>query len=445
MQRLRVSDDGRFLATQDGEPFFWLGDTAWEIFHRLTREEAMLYLETRKRQGFNVIQAVALAELEGLTAPNRYGQLPFLDQDPHRPDEEGGYWEYVEQIVGLAEGLGLYVALLPTWGDKIKKEWGVGPEIFDEARAEAYGRWIGQRLGHRENIVWVNGGDRDAGGVEHIFDALGRGIRAGEPWRHLMTHHPNGGHSSSEWFHRADWLDFNMMQSGHWIHDIRSDLMIEKDYALDPVKPVLDGEPNYENHPPFKDFSLRHMTASDVRQSCYWSVFAGGCGVTYGCNAVWQFASERAPLLNGAVGYWIDSLELPGANQIRFLKHLMLQRPYFDRIPDQTLISLVDEQLPIRATRDRAGTYLFAYLPRGGSVTVHADRLPAKELEGWWYDPRTGECLNIGRLQPRTMTLEAPGFAGFGRDWVLVLDDVAAGFEPPGLVVNEEAIAEAVS
>ena len=38
--RLAVSANKRFLVTADGKPFFWLGDTAWELFHRTTREEA---------------------------------------------------------------------------------------------------------------------------------------------------------------------------------------------------------------------------------------------------------------------------------------------------------------------------------------------------------------------------------------------------------------------
>jgi hypothetical protein len=68
---LRVSSGGRHLETLDGRPFFWLGDTAWELFHRLDREEADLYLATRAAQGFNVVQAVVLAEQDGLGTPQR--------------------------------------------------------------------------------------------------------------------------------------------------------------------------------------------------------------------------------------------------------------------------------------------------------------------------------------------------------------------------------------
>ena len=33
--QLKVSENKRFLVTADGKPFFYLGDTAWELFHRL--------------------------------------------------------------------------------------------------------------------------------------------------------------------------------------------------------------------------------------------------------------------------------------------------------------------------------------------------------------------------------------------------------------------------
>ena len=78
-QVLKVSEDGRFLVYEDGRPFFYLGDTAWELFHRLNREEADEYLENRAAKGFTVIQAVVLAELDGLRDPNPYGHVPLVD------------------------------------------------------------------------------------------------------------------------------------------------------------------------------------------------------------------------------------------------------------------------------------------------------------------------------------------------------------------------------
>ena len=79
---VRVSDDHRQLIDQHGSPFFYLGDTAWELFHRLDREEADLYLRDRAAKRFTVIQAVVLAEYGGLDVPNAYGHLPLADKDP---------------------------------------------------------------------------------------------------------------------------------------------------------------------------------------------------------------------------------------------------------------------------------------------------------------------------------------------------------------------------
>ncbi len=55
--KLKVSENKRFLQHEDGTPFFYLGDTAWELFHRLDKEESGKYLEDRAGKGFNVIQA----------------------------------------------------------------------------------------------------------------------------------------------------------------------------------------------------------------------------------------------------------------------------------------------------------------------------------------------------------------------------------------------------
>ena len=88
--RLKISPNRRFLVQHDGTPFFYLGDTAWELFHRLNREEADRYLENRARKGFTVIQAVALAELDGLNTPNAYGHRPLIDNDPAKPDVKDG-------------------------------------------------------------------------------------------------------------------------------------------------------------------------------------------------------------------------------------------------------------------------------------------------------------------------------------------------------------------
>jgi hypothetical protein len=257
---VRVSESGHFLVTEDGRPFFYLGDTAWELFHRLTREEAVRYLQVRADQGYTAIQAVALAELDGLTVPNAYGDLPLVDRDPTRPATTPGsdpadraaydYWDHVDFIVDEAEKRGLHVAMLPAWGRWVANPQNRSDVVFDEAKAEAYGRFIGKRYASHP-IVWVLGGDRRTDGVENVWRAMARGIAIGTSGREdysrvMMTFHPCGACTSSTAFHDDAWLDFNMHQTGHGLAaQTHSWSRIASAHARTPITPVIDGDPLY--------------------------------------------------------------------------------------------------------------------------------------------------------------------------------------------------------
>ena len=141
--KLKISANHHYLEFEDGTPFFYLGDTAWELFHRLNKTETEKYLEDRRSKGFTVIQAVVLAELNGLYDPNAEGDLPLIDQDPTKPNE--AYFEHVDWVVDRAAEKGMFVALLPTWGDKWNLKWGVGPVVFTPHNALVFGEYIGNR------------------------------------------------------------------------------------------------------------------------------------------------------------------------------------------------------------------------------------------------------------------------------------------------------------
>src|SRR5688572_14026857 len=115
LPRITIGQDGRSLVTETGDPFFWLGDTAWEMFARLTQEEVEQYLENRRLKGFNVIQVVILTE-HNMNVPNAYDDVALVDNDPLKPNEE--YFAFVDWMIAKAAEKGLYVGLLPTWGDK---------------------------------------------------------------------------------------------------------------------------------------------------------------------------------------------------------------------------------------------------------------------------------------------------------------------------------------
>ena len=437
--RIQVHSGHRFLVTDNGEPFFWLADTAWELFHRLNRTEAEHYLEVRRQQGFNVIQAVILAEMDGLHTPNANGDIPLLGDDPTRPNEY--YFRYVDEIIRLAAEKGLYIGLLPTWADKVRSGmWGIGPEIFNVENARVYGRLLGQRYRNDTNILWILGGDRPADGYENLWAAMAQGITEGLGYKPFFTYHPNGGASSSTFLHTAEWLDMNMIQSGHVLLDTPIWEMIRADYERTPTKPVLDGEPNYEGHPvdPFLrkwQVDFGRFTDYDVRKQAYRSVFAGACGHTYGHHSIWQFWTHQHEPVNFPMPTWDEAMLASGAAQLIHLKNLMLARPYLTRIPAPDMLPGLPEIPPLDnsqhyeplraahpvAARDVDGIYALIYFPLA-EQTLQIDLNPLKgQVKAQWFDPRLGRWHEAGLHPNEIVTFTSPIA---GPDWVLALDQL---------------------
>jgi hypothetical protein len=440
LPRLKVSENKRFLVTADGQPFFWLGDTAWELFHRLNREDAERYLKNRAGLRFTVIQAVALAEFDGLGVPNAYGHTPLHNNDPTQPNEE--YFSHVDWIVARANALGMYVGFLPTWGDKWNRQRGVGPEIFTPENAERYGEWLGRRY-KDAGIIWILGGDRPVQTDAHfaILRAMARGLRKGDGGAHLMTLHPPGGNSSSTWFHDDDWLDFNMRQNGHVPEFTGRYDQTRVDYDRTPIKPVLDGEPIYEDHPvSFDAKKLGHSIASDVRRPLYWDLFSGAFGHTYGHHSVWQMWTPARTPINNPLMPWTEAINQPGAVQMQYGRALMESRPFLTRIPDPDVIvtGAVPTSVPgagryrFVSTRDASGSYAMIYAPIGRPFTVRMAVITGPAVKAWWFNPRTGQATAIGTFANTGERTFTPPDKGEMLDWVLVLDDASKKFPPPG-------------
>jgi hypothetical protein len=390
------SPDGRCVLQADGRPFVWLADTAWELIHRLARDEIRHYLDIRQAQGFTVVQTVALAELDGLRTPTPEGELPFVDLVELALND--GYFAKIDWLLGEAAARGMTLALLPTWGDKVQVWWGEGPAIFAPAaggarRAHAYGQALADRYRGVPNLVWVLGGDRSPlGHGEHageagpahaeVWRALAEGIKGRDP-DHLMTFHPNGGASSSEAWHGEAWLDFNMIQSGHGHSLIANHIRVRADWEREPAKPTLDGEPCYEGIHIAFDPARGAFTADDVRRAAYQALFAGAFGHTYGANSMWQCYDHRRAAVLHAHQPWREALHLPFAeNQARHLRAFLEGLPA-GRWPDQAaLANDGDDTILALRCQDR----LWVYTSQGVPIRLVEPALTS----GHWRDPRTG-------------------------------------------------------
>jgi hypothetical protein len=458
--QIKVSQNGKFLETKDGKPFFWLGDTDWEMFHRLTREEIEEFISIRSEQGYNVLQAVALAEFNGIREPNRYGDWPLNNEDPTQllttpgsdPENtyEYDYWDHVDFAVTKAAEKGVYIGLLPTWGDKVAHLWGDGPIIFDEKNAEVFGQLLAKRYGKHWNVLWILGGDRPAvyKSKEKDYDdravwrAMAKGIESVSGKDAFITYHPWGNiSSSSQYVHQEEWLDMNTFQSGHGSREVPAWEWVTRDLTLKPTKPTLDMEPCYEDHPvnpwdgKWTRASRGYFNAYDVRARVYRGVFAGGCGVTYGHHQIWQFMNKELyePINVGdTIIPWKTAAKAEGAKQMVHLKNLMLSRPYTSRIADQSLIKSPNGKTYvdlIYATRDENQSYAMIYLPQNKPVSIDLSKISGSEKNTWWFDPTNGKATAGKKVKSGTQTFTPPKH---GKDWVLVIDDASKNFKAPG-------------
>jgi len=432
---LKVSKNGHFLVYEDGTPFFYLGDTAWELFHCLKREEADKYLADRAEKGFTVIQAVVLSDINGLVIPNAYGDLPLKDKNPLQPDE--AYFKHVDYIVDKAEKLGLFIGMLPTWG----KYWSSSePQrvIFTPENARVYGKFLGKRY-LNQPVIWILGGDQNIKNENErkIIEAMAHGLKDGDGGKHLITFHPRGPGLSSDYFHQAEWLDFNMFQSSHGAHDHDNGLFAEHDYTLKPPKPTLDGEARYETMPVgfyFEGFNRQdRFDDYDCRQAAYWSLLAGACGHTYGDNNIWQmWVPDKEPILSAAIP-WSEALDHPGSFQMGLVRKLFESRPYQKLVPNQSVIKdgPVTGGGKIRAAVASDSSFIFVYSPRGEKFSIDKSLVTGKRTNEIWFDPRYGIAYNIHSTDTKGIQTFTPPTFGRGNDWILIIENADLNFPLP--------------
>jgi hypothetical protein len=421
--RLKVSPNGRYLVDQNGKPFFYLANTCWLLFQRPNHEEVDEYLTDCAAKGFTVVQAYVIRGLGERHIDGRrslLGEPPFIDRDPARPND--AFFKNVDYVVNRANERGLVVGLVTS------KSWHVTktPEqVFNDKNAYTFGKFLGERY-KNNSVIWYSGGDSVPGPYDPVWTAMAKGVRDGCGGTQLISYHGAGQTSSSTWYHNADWLAFNTIQSGH---NFQSDSFpfVTKDYAMSPPKPTVDMEPAYENHP--TGDGKPHVSAHKVRTEAYSAMLAGAAGHAYGTvemNSFLKDADGPFPTKNG-LQHWRTAMSYPGARQMGLLRRLFEQYPWYKLIPDQSVLASDPGAAPYRRATARAddGRFALAYSPLGQAVGVHMDKVAGGKVKARWYDPRDGSWRDIGEFAGSGVHEFNPPSHGEDDDWVLVLQDAA--------------------
>jgi hypothetical protein len=415
--RLIISSNNRYLQFENGSPFFWLGDTGWLVPQHLDRSEVEYYFNKCRRAGYNMVQ---IQVMDAVPSYNIYGQqsLPYgWDFTKADPEGEYSYWDHLDYIVRKAEQNGIYIGMVAIWGSQVQAG------NINVEQAKAYGKFLAERYKNNPNIIWIIGGDIQGNIHPEVWDALATSIKSIDN-KHLMTFHPRGRYTSAKWWSKASWMDFHTFQSGHRKYGQRmgnkeypipdsteedSWMYVDSTWAYKPIKPVLDDEPSYEDIPKgLHDVNEARWQDYDVRRYAYWSVFAGSCGHTYGHNAIMQMLKPGYPTgygSDGTVKAWYQGLEDPGYNQMQYLSDLMLSFPYFERVPDQSIIVGKNGVKYDRLIATRGKDYLMIYNYNSDVMKIDLRKISGKKKLLWWFNPSDSAISFIGTADNKIITV----------------------------------------
>jgi len=382
---IRVSPNGRYFVDGDGAPVFWLGDTLWELFRLFRADEALHILKNRQAKGFNAILIMLTGvDLRNLQqdhpAPyaNVDGELPWLDNDPLRPNET--YFRHVDTMIRLGEQTG------QTFVVGVYHQWHV--DIITLEKARAWAQWVANRYRDVPNLIWSMY-PRATEAYIPVCRELAAGLQEGDGGAHLISVHPDPSVASSSFMHEEPWLAFNMIQT--CIDYDKIDEAVTTDYRLTPVKPVVMAEGGYEG----LEFS-KLQTAHDIRKQAYWTHLAGGYHV-YGHNDNWQ-----APLR------WQEWIDAPGARHLQVFREVVTScREWWNLIPDPSLLATgAGSGYSLNmAARCASGDWILAYLSTPSTVTLRLDALTARaQIHAHWIDPISGVRTPAGSFAAASPT-----------------------------------------
>jgi hypothetical protein len=420
---IRVADGGRHLAHADGEPFFWLGDTAWNGVLRASLDDWREYLAARRRQGFSVVQFVGTHWRAA--SEKTLGRAAFDYRTPAHLDPD--FFRALDAKVAAINEQGLVAAPVIFWsfapddpGQRLSEPAAIRIARYMVAR---WGAW---------SVIWLLAGDgRYDGEAAERWKRIGRAVFADRRDR-LVSMHPCGQSTFTELLGGEPWLDFAAYQSGHGDSDEHLRWLQTgppaRQWKRHPPMPFLNIEPNYEGHPGYTHHTI--FTDREVRRAAYWSLLVmPPAGITYGCNEIWVWATgEGEPAENhefinrfGRIRPWRDGLKRRGGEDMRRLREFLGAFQWWRLRPAQQLLAEqpgdADPTRFIAAAMSEDGSTVVAYLPAGGAVKLDAAALrrPARSR---WFNPRTGDYLEAPRIEARQQALAAPDDG----DWVLLIE-----------------------
>ena len=422
---IRVARDRRHFEHEDGTPFFWLADTAWNGPLMSTPADWNYYLSRRKLQRFTAVQLVT-TQWRAAPEGDHLGELAFTGQDRIAVNPE--FFQRLDEkldAMNHADLLGVPVLLWAIGG-------GSQPQVnpgyaLQEEQAVRLARYMVARWGSNA-VAWFLAGDGDYRGVKaERWKRIGRAVFGDEPHA-PVTMHPGGMQWIQREFTDANWLDFLGYQSGHG-DDARTLTWMNSGppasgWNLDPIRPFINLEPPYENHVAYQ--SKTPISAHTVRRAVYWSLLnSPTAGVSYGGHGVWGWDDGTTPPTDhqnsGIPLPWKQALEMPGAAQMTHVSSFFKAIDFWRLRPAPEVLAAQpgkeDPKRHIAVARSKEGDLLVVYVPEDRELSIVSRSLP-KNFSASWYNPGTGQPEQVSAVvNQRAIQFTTPSEG----DWLLLV------------------------
>jgi len=417
-----INPKGTFYLTHtDGKPFFWLACTAWNGALKSTDEEWDQYLQHRINNNYTAIQFVTTQwrgcekSSEGLVAFEGSGKIKINPE----------FFRLIDRKTDRINEFGLVAAPVVLWA----LQGGQGRELspgyyLPDDQAILLARYIVARYG-ANHVVWLLGGDGNyTGTYEQRWKTIGRAVFNGKT-QGLVAQHPQGRSWIGEVYKDEPWLNMIGYQSSHsnaegtvnWITKGPMSSM----WAHLPPRPLINLEPNYEEIQIF-------ITEKDVRNACYWSLFATPiAGITYGANGIWPWLRKGEKILNHSDAPWTStwdvSINLPGSLQTGYLAGFITKFAWWDFYPAQELLQeqpgdkVFNDFVSVVKTTDNKT--ILAYLPVKQTIKIR--KPDGHNYTIRWFDPVKNEYSDgSGSDEGTLITVSSPS----GHDMILILEEL---------------------
>ncbi len=410
------------LAHADGTPFLWLGDTAWNGALKSTPEEWERYLSHRRENGFSVIQFVT-TQWRGCEG-DRFGRTAISGSGHIAIDLE--FFRRMDEKIDRINDHGLVAAPVLLWALHFVSGRYLSPGYYlPQEEAILLARYMVARFGGN-HVVWILGGDgKYTDEFEQRWKIIGRGVFADGEHQGPVTTHPMGRSWYGGIYRDEDWLDIVGYQSSHSTRKETVEFITRGPAAAQwkslPPRPVMNQEPVYE-------FIRPGIGPRDIRNACWWSVFATPVsGVTFGSNGIWPWLREGEEILNHRkapnVPTWDECLDAPGSVQFARLGGFLRRYEWWRLRPAQHLVAEQpgddDHTAFISVSATDRRDIIMAYVPKQSPVIIfNALRV---DYRGQWFDPSDGGYLSADIVNAHGVIETEPPK---DTDLVLVLESV---------------------